>query len=191
VKGKKPPPQKPAERDAARRAVDTRIDAIVALMEAGKWRAGLSHNELAARFGVSVDTIYEDARAAGAVMRRFLALTPEERQAAKAQLLADLEEHRAIALRTVKPVTWKSGRKGALDQTKLLPHPDLGAANEALQERAKIFGLYAPAQVEVTGPPPELERLTLEELEQLDAEIGRRRALLQARIAELRKKPRS
>jgi transposase len=184
-KGKKPPPQKPAERDAARRAVDTRIDAIVALMEAGKWRAGLSHNELAARFGVSVDTIYEDARAAGAVMRRFLALTPEERQAAKAQLLADLEEHRAIALRLQKPVQMKRGKR---TRTEFFTFPDLGAANEALQERAKIFGLYAPAQVEVTGPPPELERLTLEELEQLDAEIGRRRALLQARIAELKKK---
>lgn len=184
---RKKPPQSDAERAKARTAVDARIDAIVRLMEAGKWRAGVSHRALAAEHGVSVDTILEDARAASAVMRRLLAMTPEEREAAKAVLLADLEEHRAIALGLKKPVNVKSGKKGARERTEWFNYPDMGAANETLVQRAKIFGLHAPAQLEVTGPPPALERATLEELRALEGEIARRLTLVRARIAELGK----
>lgn len=183
-RARKPPPLTPADRDKARRAVDARIDAIVALMERGKWRAGVSHQELATRFGVSLDTLYEDARAAGAVMRRLLATTPEERQAARALLLADLEHHRRLALGARRAVQLRAGKDVNVE---LVAEPDIRAANDALAERAKVLGLYAPQQVEVSAAPPELERLTLAELQALDAEIGRRRAIIQARIATLTK----
>jgi len=188
---KKKPPQTDAERAAARRAVDARIDAIVTLMEAGKWRQGVSHAEHVAKFGVSIDTAYEDARAAGAVMRRLLTQTPEEREAARARLLADLEEHRAIALRLKKPVVIvESDGVTTLRETKFVRHPDVRAANETLDQRAKVLGLFAPLQLEVTTPPPELERMTLEELEKLDAEIAKRHGVVKARIAALRAKAR-
>lgn len=152
MKRKPPPARQRGDLDGgaasarAREERDARVDRVISLMSKGQWYGVRSQRALAAELGCSPETVKDYAREASGFLVRLNAMGPEEREAMRAQHLADLERNRREAMRWAKVDV-----KG------------LSAANQALDLRAKVLGLNAPTQVELAA---DLAGLTDDEVEQ-------------------------
>ena len=112
-----------------------RIEALADMMAAGTYRTRITARDLAPKWGVSYRTIENDACEAS----RLLSISPERREAKRAEVAARYEAIAADALARTSIVTGL---------------PDYASAIRALAEYAKLSAIdSAPEQTERPAPP--------------------------------------
>jgi hypothetical protein len=125
-----------------RTSTEVHIDEIVSRMVAGRWLTGVSHQELAREWGLSVSRVEELATEANRIIRRF-ARAAGTRETLQAQLVLTVDAVRVAALeRTRKRVIRGRGGEPSVEIDE--PDPDFRSALEALKLKAAVLGLHAP-----------------------------------------------
>lgn len=112
---------------AMRDTSDERIRECMRLMCIGQWRAGATHAELAARWGVTVATVSGYATNASRLLRMLVGTSDE----AKQEIYAFLGHVRSLAVE----------RQSATKDGVLYDDPDLKAAVAAAKTQAELLGL--------------------------------------------------
>lgn len=116
--------------------LDEVIRGIMKDMCEGRWRTGPSHEALAKKYGVTIAGVQAWAAKASLVLRQLRGDVDHVRE----QILLGIDLCQDLALREDE-----MGRR------------DLKAALQALELRAKVFGVMAPKQVEVSHQPVEVD----------------------------------
>jgi len=123
------------------------------LMVAGKWVSGRSHEEIAKRHGVSPATVKDWATSASRVIRQLM---EGDKDDLRARMLATLETVVEKAMSTRDTFTTGVGREMV---SEFYDAPDLRAAVGAIDTSAKLLGLNAKTELEVTLRAKQLEEL--------------------------------
>jgi len=126
------PPPNSAEsgltRARGREDTDEAIREVMRLMTSGAWRTGVSHEMLAAKYGVTPHTVSGWATTAS----RLIRLAIGDGEEAKTRLLVMLEDVHARSLT----------KQAATAEGMLYDAPDLKAAVSAIDSQAKLLGLH-------------------------------------------------
>jgi hypothetical protein len=159
----------------AREDADAGVRECMELMVAGRWVAGTSHAELAAKHRVAPTTVKDWATSASRVIRLALEGDKED---IRARMLATLDTVVSKGMQTVKVAT--IGPEGARD-SKFYDAPDLRAVVSAVETQARLLGLITTRHDVTTRPS--VAHLSRDEhraeLEKLAAEIAAETARLE------------
>lgn len=161
----------------AREDADEGVRECLRLMTSGQWVAGQSHEEVAAKHGVSPATVKNWATNASRIIRLA---TDEAKEDIRARLVATLDNIVKTAMQKQGCAVGKTGEAHYFDA------PDLRAAVSAVETSAKLLGLITNRH-EVTQKP-HVAHLTkeehLEELEKLTKEIALEQERVRAEVLQ-------
>lgn len=143
-------------RAQARDLRDQRVDRVVHLMAMGWWAGARSTRTLAEEWNISMHAVSEYAREASGIIRRLVEGDPGD---VKAEILAGIAHLRELALAQTKfertgPDTYEERRT-----------PNVGAALQAYELRARLLGLFPTEKIQVTVDAPDLSALSEDELD--------------------------
>jgi hypothetical protein len=147
-------------RAQARDLRDQRVDHVVHLMAMGWWAGARSTRTLAEEWGISMHAVSEYAREASGIIRRLVDGDPND---VKAEILAGIAHIRELALAQTK-----FERTGP-DSFEERHTPNVSAALQAYELRARLLGLFPREEIQVTVDAPDLSDLSEDEL---DAFVG-------------------
>lgn len=123
---------------------EQRIDEVLRMMSQGQWMTGVSHRQLAEKWGMHPDTVAAIAAEANRLLRRTFREDKDGRAEARAAILQTFEVVRV---------------RGMLGGSA----PHLRVALDATECLGRYLGLEPPKRLEV-GQPDEFEGLTDEQL---------------------------
>lgn len=129
---------------------DAGVRRCVELMTSGLWVTGKSGAQVAEEFGVAEATVKDWATSASRVIRLAIEGDKED---IRARMIATLDLCIAKAMTKTGAAVGKGGEVSVYDA------PDIKAAVSAVGEQAKILGLVAKTEMEVTLRAKQLEEL--------------------------------